>query len=124
METDENMVPKLEEMKAKFESLDQNQISHIELVTPKAKPSEDIRTFAIIEYTGRINEISNRSKSDDDVFTMVDDTATPQGGMPAFFNRCWHESYTIHFRQGEWVLKVWFSLSSLSNWTVRLLMSG
>ncbi len=85
METDENMKPKLEEMKAKFESLDQNQISHIELITPTAKPSEDVRTFAIIEYTERIDEISNRSKLDDDVFTMVDETATPQGGMPAFF---------------------------------------
>ncbi len=85
METDENMVPKLEEMKTKFESLDQNQISHIELITPTVKPSEDVRTFAIIEYTGRINEISNRSKLDDDVFTMVEETATPQGGMPVFF---------------------------------------
>ena len=94
METDENMVPKLEEMKTKFESLDQDQISHIELVTPKAKPSEDIRTFAIIEYTERIDEISNRSKLDEDVFTMVDDTATPQGGMPAFFN---HVGRTLNY---------------------------
>jgi len=85
METDENMKPKLEEMKVKLEGLDQDQISHIELITPTAKPSEDVRTFAIIEYSERINDISNRSKLDGDVFTMVDETATPQGGMPEFF---------------------------------------
>ena len=85
METDENMKPKLEEMKVKLEGLDQDEISHIELITPTAKPSEDVRTFAIIEYSERIDDISNRSKLDGDVFTMVDETATPQGGMPEFF---------------------------------------
>jgi TonB family protein len=91
METDENMVPKLEEMKSKFESLDQNQIAHIELITPTVKESEDVRTFAIIEYTGYVNDISERSKLDDDVFTMVEETATPQGGMPVFYEHIAHE---------------------------------
>ena len=85
METDENMKPKLEEMKAEFESIDQDRISHIELVTPTVGPSDDVRTFAIIEYTESIDEITNRSKVDGDVFTMVEETATPQGDMGAFF---------------------------------------
>ena len=91
METDENMVPKLEEMKSKFESLDQNQIAHIELITPTVKESEDVRTFAIIEYTGYVDDISERSKLDDDVFTMVEETATPKGGMPVFYEHIAHK---------------------------------
>jgi len=79
------MKPKLEEMKAEFESIDQDRISHIELVTPTVGPSDDVRTFAIIEYTESIDEITNRSKVDGDVFTMVEETATPQGDMGAFF---------------------------------------
>jgi TonB family protein len=85
METDENMKPKLDEMQKKFENLDQNQIVHIDLITPTVAASEDIRTFAIIEYNGQINDISNRSKLDSDVYTMVEDTAMPVGGMPAFY---------------------------------------
>jgi TonB family protein len=85
METDENMTPKLEEMKAKFESLDQEQISHINLITPTAKASEPVRTFAIIQYDENMEEVSKRSKLDNGVFIMVEETATPQGGMPVFY---------------------------------------
>ncbi|HEX6222766.1 MAG TPA: M56 family metallopeptidase [Chryseolinea sp.] len=85
METDADMKPKLDEMKAEFEQLDQSQISHIELITPTVADSKDVRTFAIVEYTDQVDAIVDRSKLDDDVFTMVEETATPQGGMPALF---------------------------------------
>lgn len=85
METDENMKPKLDEMKKEFEQLDQSQIAHIELITPKVTPSEEVRTFAIVEYTEQVGEIANRSKLDGDVYTIVEETATPQGGMDALF---------------------------------------
>jgi TonB family protein len=77
------MKPKLAEMKAKMESLDQDQISHIELITPTADPSEDVRTFAIVEYTELLDKIINRSESEGDVYTVVDDMATFPGDMPA-----------------------------------------
>lgn len=85
METDENMKPKLEEMKVKLESLEQDQISHIEIVTPTANPSEEVRTFAIVEYTELIDKIISRSETHGDVYTIVDDMATFPGDMPALF---------------------------------------
>ena len=85
METDENMKPKVEEMRKKLESLDQSQIGHITLITPTAPAKEAPRTFAIIEYTEQIGELGDRSKLDDDVYTLVEETATPQGGMNVFY---------------------------------------
>jgi TonB family protein len=85
METDENMTPKVEDMRKKLESLDQSQIAHITLITPAAPEKEAPRTFAIIEYTEQIGELSDRSKLDDDVYTLVEETATPQGGMGIFY---------------------------------------
>ena len=118
METDENMEPKLEEMKTKFESRDQRRISHIELITPKVNPSDDIRTFAIIEYTESIDEISNRSKLDDDVFIMVEEKQRPKETW-GHFSITLAGSWFILFRQGEWVLKEKSSLSSLFKRMVR-----
>jgi TonB family protein len=85
METDENMKPKVDEMKAKIESLDQAQIAHIKLITPTVEPTETPRTFAIVEYTDRVDEIGNNSKMDSDVYTIVEDTATPKGGMSEYY---------------------------------------
>jgi TonB family protein len=85
METDENMKPKLDAMAKKFESLSQSQIGHVELITPSVKPSEDVRTFAIIEYTDQANVVSERSKLDGDVYTFVEETAQPQSGMGGFY---------------------------------------
>jgi TonB family protein len=85
METDENIKPKVDEMKAKLESLDQSQISHINLLTPTVKPSETPRTFAIIEYTDEVGEMANRTKIDRDVYILVEETAMPADGMPEFY---------------------------------------
>jgi TonB family protein len=85
METDENMKPKLDAMTKKFESLSQSQIGHIELITPPANPSEEPRTFAIIEYTDQADQIGDRAKLDGDVYTFVEETAKPKDGMRAFY---------------------------------------
>ena len=85
METDENMKPKVDEMKEKLESLDQNQIAHITLITPTVPKNEAPRTFAIVEYTDKVSEMSERSRSDDDVYTIVEETAMPRGGWGTFY---------------------------------------
>jgi TonB family protein len=85
METDENMTPKLEEMKKEYDKLHQEQISRIELVTPTAEKNEGPRTFVIIEYDDDLERVASRSKLSGDVFTMVENTATPQGGMDVFY---------------------------------------
>jgi TonB family protein len=76
---------------------------HIELYTPDA-PNEPIigkstsgaiitnpslapaQTFAIIEYNGLLADVGNLSKSEDDVFTIVEETAMPVGGMREFYD--------------------------------------
>ncbi len=85
METDENMKPKVDEMKNKLESIDQSQIAHITLVTPTVPDKETPRTFAIIEYTELVSQIGDRSKLEDDVYTMVEESATPLGGWSVFY---------------------------------------
>ncbi len=47
--------------------------------------SPQLQTFAIIEYNDRMKAIGDQSKSDGDVFTVVEDTATPNGGIPKFY---------------------------------------
>ena len=79
METDETLRPKFDQLI----NLDQNQISHIYLITPTAKPSEPVRTFAIVEYDEFIG--TDQSKLEDDVFDLVDETAMPAGGNDEFY---------------------------------------
>lgn len=73
----------------------------VELFTPdRSKPSMTIKsdagvliergspqlqTFAIIEYNDKMKAIGDQSKSDGDVFTVVEDTATPNGGIAKFY---------------------------------------
>lgn len=85
METDEDLKPKLHEMKKKLDDLDQSQIAHITLITPTVPEGETPRTFAIVEYTDMVSEISDQSKLDDDVYTMVEETASPRGGWGVFY---------------------------------------
>jgi TonB family protein len=85
METDENMTPKLEGTKKKYESLHQAQISRIELITPTAKENEGLRTFVIIEYDEDLERAKSQSKLSEKIFSTVEDTATPEGGMGVFF---------------------------------------
>lgn len=58
---------------------------HIEFYTPDATPLSGVKTFAIIEYDDLMNDISNQSKLDGDVYTVVEDTAIPNGGLPKFY---------------------------------------
>jgi TonB family protein len=85
VETDKNMKPKVDQMKRKIESLGEDQITHITLVTPTAIGSEDPRTFAIIEYNDLVEKITDRSKLEGEVYTIVEDTSTPQGGWGVFY---------------------------------------
>ena len=44
-----------------------------------------LQTFAIIEFSDQMRDLSNRAKLDDDVFTIVEETATPNGGLTKFY---------------------------------------
>lgn len=68
-----------------LEKIKQSDIASMELITPTAQPSEPIRTFAIVELNKNTSEMSTLSLQENNVYTVVDDTATPVGGMPAFY---------------------------------------
>jgi TonB family protein len=44
-----------------------------------------LRTFAIIEYNAMARKIAEQAKAPGDVYMIVDETATPETGMPAFY---------------------------------------
>lgn len=73
------------EGQATVEKIKQNQVASINVMTPTAKPSEPVRTFFIIEYNEYVEKISKDSKLDGDVYTVVEDTAIPNGGLPKFY---------------------------------------
>jgi len=52
--------------------------------TNSERATDDNQMFAILEYNDMVAQISESSKQDD-VFSVVDEPATPEGGMPAFF---------------------------------------
>ena len=98
METDENMVPKHDDMKQKFESLKQRQISNIEMITPKANKADEVRTFAIVEYR-ELSDLTGTANGDK-VFTVVDEPATPPGGISDFYHHVMTKlTYPLEARQ-------------------------
>jgi TonB family protein len=85
METDEKMNPKQEDMKQKLASLDQRQITHINLITTTATADHPRKTYAIVEYDAVIVDEGLRKRRDQNVFTEVDEMALPTGGMDQFY---------------------------------------
>jgi TonB family protein len=68
-----------------LEKIKQSDIATIELITPTAGPSEPTRTFAIVELNQNTSKMSTLSVQENNVYTVVDDTATPVGGIPVFY---------------------------------------
>ena len=56
----------------------------IEKRHPRPAAEEKTRSFAILQYTGETKLVTELSKTDD-VFTVVEESATPVGGMPVLF---------------------------------------
>jgi len=61
----------------------QSNIISINLITPTAKPGEEKRTFAIVE-------VGQQPDKAGDVFTLVDETATPVAGMSEYYKYIMH----------------------------------
>jgi TonB family protein len=75
---------------------------HIELFTPEDKnpiigdaseihistslaENDRLQTFAIIKYTEMTAQLFESSKQEGDIFSVVDEPATPEGGIPTFY---------------------------------------
>ncbi len=86
METDQDLKPRLDELKSVYEKIDQSQISNIKLITPTVPDSDPVRTFAILEYNEQVQVIQKLSTLGQDVFTIVDETSVPVGGIGAFYD--------------------------------------
>jgi TonB family protein len=85
VEVDDEGKAKLKEMQDVINSLDQNKITSINIIKPEAKAGEPVRNFMIIQHNEYVSAISERSKSDE-VYTIVEESASPVGGMPALFD--------------------------------------
>jgi len=84
IEVDEAGKAKLESMKPVLDELMHNgdkSLASLNIITPTAKPSEPVRTFMIAEYKEGMQEISENSKKDGDIYTVVDEPASPVGGF-------------------------------------------
>jgi TonB family protein len=84
IEMDQHGQAKLEEMRLKMENLKPNEIASIEIIKIPAAGTDPARAFAIVEYSEMMNKISDLS-STDEVFTVVEESATPKIGMEAFY---------------------------------------
>jgi TonB family protein len=65
-----------------------NTPSHMEVITIRGKDWEQTgneQSYVILEYSGHTGQLSRITKSDDDVFLVVEESASPVDGMQAFY---------------------------------------
>ncbi len=81
LEVDENDGQKAEAMKKRLAEIKPEDISSINVMKNKIDRSGNKRSFIIIEYNEMAEQLSERSKQDGDIFTIVEETATFEGGI-------------------------------------------
>jgi TonB family protein len=84
IEVDETGKAKLESMKPVLDELmhsGDKSLASLNIITPTAKPSEPVRTFMIAEYKEGMDQVSENSKRKGDIYTVVDEPASPVGGF-------------------------------------------
>lgn len=82
-------IPDSEEGYSKLEKIQKDiegkgKIHSVNLITPTVKDSEPLRHFMIIEYNESVSVIAERSQQDN-VYTVVEESATPSGGIQDFY---------------------------------------
>lgn len=73
---------KLEKIQNDIEK--KGKIMSVNLITPTVKDAEPLRHFMIIEYNDKVSAIAERTLQDN-VYTVVEESATPAGGIPGFY---------------------------------------
>jgi TonB family protein len=81
LEVDENDSEKAATMKAKLAEIKPEDITSINVLKDKIDSKGNKRSFIIIEQNEMTLELSERSKQDGDVFTIVEESASYKGGM-------------------------------------------
>jgi TonB family protein len=81
LEVDENDGQKAEAMKKRLAEIKPEDISSINVMKNKIDRSGNKRSFIIIEYNEMAEQLSERSKQDGDIFTIVEESATFEGGI-------------------------------------------
>jgi len=56
-----------------------------------SKESDGLRTFAIIEYNDMAKQIAEAAKMNDDVYSIADEPATPENGIPELYELIAHK---------------------------------
>jgi TonB family protein len=78
--------PKLQSLQEKLETLSAESIAGVHVIKHPAKsPSEFERSFIIVQFDDNLRKVQEASKTEGNVYTVVDQTAEPDGGMPKFY---------------------------------------
>jgi TonB family protein len=85
VEVDVNGQAKAQSLKDKMDKLAPETISSVNVIKHPATASEPERGFIIVEYTEELKQVQESSKSEDNVYTMVEQTALPADGMERYF---------------------------------------
>lgn len=85
VEVDSKGQAKVQSMKEKMDALSQDDISSVNVIKHPAKGSDPERGFIIVEYNERLKQIQEASKTEDDVYTVVEETATPAEGLEKYY---------------------------------------
>jgi TonB family protein len=86
MEVDVNGQPKVAAVKQKLDNLPPESISTIDVIkNASGEESGSQRSFIIVEYTSQLQEIQQKSVIEDNVYTVVDDTALPADGLDKYY---------------------------------------
>jgi TonB family protein len=79
MKNDQNAIDNLNK------SIDANEIRSIHIVKVTEKRDNDFDNYVVIEKGGTLDQVASMTAENGEVFTVVEQTAQPVGGMPALY---------------------------------------
>jgi TonB family protein len=82
-EPDQSALDKTQNLQEKLKAsqIDPSMISTMEVYKDQKDKRGNLRSFVIIEYNEQANVVADRAQSGDHIFTIVEQTALPAGGM-------------------------------------------
>jgi TonB family protein len=76
---------KAKDLKEKMDNLPQELISSVNVIKVPAKDDTPQRNFIIVVHDDNLKSVQQASKSDGDVYNIVDETALPSNGIDGFY---------------------------------------
>jgi TonB family protein len=71
------------EGKASLEKIKNNEITSMHVIKPTAEPGQLARSFVVLEYNDNVRQFDDAINNKDEVYTVVEESATFKGGLEA-----------------------------------------